>query len=208
MAITTYGELKSAVANFLTRSDLTQRIPEFIALGESRLFTQLRVREMEATTNVATTGSQRADSLPTRFVQARSLYVAGTPAVRLEYRTPAEYWSIWSSLTEAKPQVYTIEGDEFKWGPVPDTVYTIPVTHYTYPAAFSADSDTNDVIARWPGLYLYAALLESAPFLKNDPRIITWSGLYETLLDSAHEADNRDRYSGDTRVPERVAQMT
>ena len=208
MAITNYGELKTAVANFLTRGDLTERIPEFIALGEGRLFTELRVREMEASSNIATTASQRTDSLPTRFVKARSLYVSGSPNQRLEYRSPAEYWSIWSSQTSAKPTAYTIEGENFVWGPVPDAIYTITVSHYARPATFSSDSDTNAVIARWPNLYLYPSLLEAAPFLKNDPRIITWSGLYETLLDSVHAADRRDRYSGDVVVPEREAQMT
>ena len=37
MAITTYAELKTAIANFLARSDLTDRIPEFIALAEARM---------------------------------------------------------------------------------------------------------------------------------------------------------------------------
>ena len=36
MAITTFSELKTAVANWLDRSDLTDRIPEFIALAEAR----------------------------------------------------------------------------------------------------------------------------------------------------------------------------
>ncbi|MHA1555087.1 MAG: phage adaptor protein [Alphaproteobacteria bacterium] len=208
MAITTYGELKTAAANFLTRADLTERIPEFVALGESRLFTQLRVREMEATSNISTTSTQREDPLPTRFVKARYLYVAATPNVRLEYRSPVEFWSIWSNLATASPIAYTIEQDAFAWGAIPDATYTITVGHYARMAAFSADSDTNAVIARWPGLYLYPTLLEAAPYLGNDPRVTIWAGLYETLLADAHAADKADRYSGDAVVPDRYAQMT
>ena len=208
MAISTFGELKTAVSNWLLRSDLTARIPELIALGEGRLFTDLRCREMEATANIVLTSSQRVDPLPTLFVQARSLYVAGSPNVRLEYRSPVEYWSIYADIPTAAPIVYTIEQDNFVWGPVPNATPTVTVAHYARPAAFSGDSDTNSVIARWPNLYLYTALLEAAPFLGNDPRIVVWSGLYETLLASIHAADKRDRYSGDVIVPDREAQLT
>jgi len=37
MAIGTYAELQTAVANWLDRSDLTDRIQEFIDLAEARI---------------------------------------------------------------------------------------------------------------------------------------------------------------------------
>ena len=47
MAISNYGELKTSVANWLDRDDLTERIPEFIALCESMIIRSLRIRGME-----------------------------------------------------------------------------------------------------------------------------------------------------------------
>jgi len=208
MAIVTYGDLKIAVANWLTRADLTPRIPELVALGEGRLFTDLRCRELEATANIATTSTQRADPLPTRFVQMRSIIATGAANTRLEYRAPVEFWENYSEIPTGIPEYYTIEQESILWAPIPNAIITITVAHYARMAAFSADADTNAVIARWPNLYLYTALLEAAPFLGNDPRVLVWSGLYETLLASIHEADKRDRYSGDVRVPDRVAQLT
>ena len=57
MAISTYAELQTAVGNWLARSDLTSRIPEFIDLGEARINRILRSRSMitEATLNPSTT---------------------------------------------------------------------------------------------------------------------------------------------------------
>lgn len=208
MAIGNYGDLKTAVANWLERDDLTERIPELIALGESRLFTQLRVREMEATAPLTTVAAQRTNSLPTRFVQARALYVSGTPYKRLEFRSMAEYWSIYASQTSAKPTVYTIVGENVVWGPVPDTAYTVTVDHYARPAALSSNTDTNAVLTRWPGLYLYPALLEAAPFLADDDRLVTWAGLYETLLDLAHASNLADRASGDVVSQTRIKQVS
>ena len=36
MAISNYSELKAAIADWLNRSDLTDSIPDFIALAETR----------------------------------------------------------------------------------------------------------------------------------------------------------------------------
>ena len=47
MAIGTFGELKTAIANFLARSDLTDRIPEFISLAEARMGRELSTRSQE-----------------------------------------------------------------------------------------------------------------------------------------------------------------
>ena len=46
MAINTYATLQTAVANWLDRSDLTDRIPEFIALAEARMNRTLRLAIM------------------------------------------------------------------------------------------------------------------------------------------------------------------
>jgi len=45
MAITTYSELKTAVADWLNRSDLTSAIPNFIALAEAQMSRQIRHRK-------------------------------------------------------------------------------------------------------------------------------------------------------------------
>ena len=42
MAITTYAELKTAIANWLNREDLTSVIPDFISLAEADFNRKLR----------------------------------------------------------------------------------------------------------------------------------------------------------------------
>ncbi|MGI9489099.1 MAG: phage adaptor protein [Geminicoccaceae bacterium] len=208
MSITNFGELKTAVENWMTRPDafITARIPEFIALGEAMLFTDLRVREMEASSTITTTAAQQTDSLPARFVQARSLYISGTG--RLEYRSPAEFRAVYSNLATGTPAYFSIVGENFLWAPTPNAILSIVVDHYARPAAFSDDADTNAVISRWPNLYLYASLIHAAPYIANDPRLPTLAGLYDSQVEQAHAANARDRYSGDPAHPQRQAQMT
>ena len=55
MALTTYALLKTTIANYLNRTDLTSYLGDFITLTESRLNRELRVREMVNTDTSTTT---------------------------------------------------------------------------------------------------------------------------------------------------------
>ena len=65
MAISTYSELQTAVANWLDRDDLTARIPEFIVLAEARYNRELRIRGMETIVDISTVAGTRSYALPT-----------------------------------------------------------------------------------------------------------------------------------------------
>ena len=47
MALTTFSGLKSSIADWLNRSDLTTQIADFIALTEADFNAKLRIRQME-----------------------------------------------------------------------------------------------------------------------------------------------------------------
>ena len=200
MSIDNFGELKTAVANWLGRDSLTARVPEFISLAEDRIYATLRVREMETNADLTTVQSQRTNALPSGYLQFRALYVSGSPNQRLEYRTPVNYWSIYASSTEAKPKVFTVEGENVLYGPVPDGVYTVTTLLYQELAAFSSDSDTNALFTKYRGLWLYGALLEAAPMLGDDPRIMVWGQMWDDIVERVQNADARDRHSGDALV--------
>ncbi len=208
MAISTYGELKTAVANFLKRDDLTERIPEFISLAEDRIGQTLRIRLMEQTSDLTISSATQTVALPTRYVAMRRLYIDGSPVRRLEFRTPVNFWSIYASSETNKPRVFTIEGENIVLGPTPDTSYTGKILFYQRLAAFSSDSDTNTLLTEARGLYLYGALLEAAPFLGNDTRILTWAQFWDDLKERVETADKKDRFSGDALTQQSLVQST
>ncbi len=82
MSVDNYGELKTAIANWAERDDLTSRIPEFIALAEDRIALDLRVRPMETSADI--TISAQTAALPTGFLGVRRL-VLDDDASRLDY---------------------------------------------------------------------------------------------------------------------------
>ena len=67
MAITNYTELKSSLADWLNRSDLTSRIPEFISLAEAAFNRNLRTRDMLSRSTTSTNAQYVA--LPSDFLE-------------------------------------------------------------------------------------------------------------------------------------------
>ena len=53
---------------------------------------------------------------------------------------------------------------------------------------------TNWLIARHPDLYLYAALLEAEPFLRNDSRVALWQSMLETAITDVTALDREARW--------------
>lgn len=61
--------------------------------------------------------------------------------------------------------------------------------------SLSASNPQNWLVIREPGLYLYGALCESAPFLKEDQRLVTWGTLFRSISDGMEREDARYRYA-------------
>lgn len=196
MAISNFGDLKLAIANWLERDDLTNRIPEFVSLAEDRIAqdTRLRLRAMETSSDL--TVSSQTVALPTGFVEARRLYLDGTPRRRLEYLTPENFWIRHLSTESGVPKFFTIEGENLVFGPSPDTSQTGKLLYFQRFTALSADVDSNWILANARGLLLYGSLVESAPFLEDDTRILTWAAMYDDTAEKVQMANKRDRYSG------------
>ena len=90
MALSTYTELKTTIANWLNRSDLTSEIQDdFIKLTEADLNSKLRVRSMISQSTI--TIDAETESLPTGFLQVRDFYIlSGETKLPLRYMTPSQ----------------------------------------------------------------------------------------------------------------------
>jgi hypothetical protein len=196
MAINTYGTLKAAVANWLDRDDLSDRIPEFISLSEAIFNRTLRIRAMETTVSDSTPSGSKEDALPTGYLQMREIHLETSPVVSLSYITPEIMYRIRAGSTNSKPNSYTIMGDNILFGPTPDSVYTYSMTYYKALTALSDDDPTNWAILNAPDLYMYGTLLQAEPFLMNDERVPLWERGFRQAISDLQEQDNKDRHSG------------
>ena len=197
MAIGTFAELKTATANWLDRSDLTARIPEFITLAEARFNRILRTRDMETvSTAISTAAGTREYSLPTGFVQMKEFHLTTDPLTPLAYITPEMMTRIWAGSGQGKPEVFTIIADNVRLGPNPDAVYTTSMLYYKTFTALSDSATTNDMLTNNPDVYLYGVLLEAEPFIMNDARVQIWATAFQQAIGDIQNQDNKDRHSG------------
>jgi len=196
MAITNYSQLQTAVANWLDRDDLIDRIPEFIALAEARFNRVLRLRSMETKQTASTVASQRNYNLPTNYIQMRNFQINASPIVTLSYVTPEIYDRLWGGSQGGIPSFYTIIGDEIQLGPIPGSVMTLEMLFYKRFDSLSASVATNWLLTNAPDIYLYAAMLEAEPFIMNDERVPLWATALQQAISSMQEQDNKDRHSG------------
>lgn len=196
MAISNYTELQTAVANWLDRDDLTDRIPEFIALAEARFNRVLRLRSMETKQTASTVAAQRNYALPTNYIQMRNFQLNTNPLTTLSYVTPEIYDRLWGGSSGGTPKFYTILADEISLGPIPGSVITMEMLFYKKFDNLSGSVATNWLITNAPDIYLYGTMLEAEPFIMNDERVQLWAAALERGVSDLQEQDNKDRHSG------------
>jgi hypothetical protein len=194
--INTYATLQTAVANWIDRDDLTDRIPEFISLAEARFNRTLRLRSMETKQTASTTAAQRNYNLPTNYIQMRNFQVNTDPITTLSYVTPEIYDRLWGGSTSGTPKFYTILANEISLGPIPASVMTIEMLFYKRFDYLSNTATTNWLLTNAPDIYLYGSMLEAEPFIMNDERVPLWAQALETAIAAMQEQDNKDRHSG------------
>ena len=90
MAISNYSELKAAIADWLNRSDLTDSIPDFIVLAETRHKRDFKIRRMETRVTANTVADSEFYSLPDNYVAMRNIQLNTDPKTPLEYLTPEQ----------------------------------------------------------------------------------------------------------------------
>lgn len=193
MAINDYATLQSAAADWLARADLTARIPDFISLAEARLNRELRVKQMQATVSGTISAGQL--TLPADCREIQSLRVeTGGVYVELEPLPPEALQEI-IPVTSFPIGYVVVNGVAQLIGYQADIGYQL--TYWQQIPALSAGQ--NWLILRHPDVYLYGALAQSAPFLRDDERLVTWGTLYKSAVDQVIEEDGRARYGNAPR---------
>lgn len=201
MAIADYSTLQTAVANWLARADLTNNIPDFIQLGEKRIWRDIKHPLMiTSDTEFLSSGSPYASgrivlSSYQDLISLISLRVTyGGIEIDLEPLPPSQLTN--ESLNTAPRGYVMTEANIYIVGGAGDEQYSMQ-----YWSSGNPVSDSNPgKIAQWPDLYLYAALLESAPFLKQDNRIGVWAQGYQNAVDAINRIGVEARFNNSARI--------
>ena len=194
MSLSTYSDLKTAVQNFLRRSDLSTVIPDFISLAEVRINGDLDARKQDTLQSVYTTAGVQSITLPDDLINIRSARLISAQDVVLDYLAPDQFSTAYPSSYSALPQAFTIIGSKMHLAPVPDSAYEIRLL-YKQKVPSLAANETTWLMTTYPHVYLYATLCEAAPYIKDDSRIQIWENKYNESIDTVNA---QDWYSGST----------
>lgn len=190
-----YTELKAQIASWLMRSDLEGAIPAFIALAEAEFNRRLRTSDMLVTADALLDAERLA--LPGDFLQMRTIYLADErPKVSLEFLTPDALIKADNRFAaQGRPVYYTTVGRELRTLPATEAGRPIEMVYYGRIPKLSTADPENWLLSLHPDLYLYGALMHSAPFLEDDERLQVWGTLKEQALEQANLQAERTQYS-------------
>lgn len=190
MSIGTYSELQTAVASWMHRADLTDRIPEFIALCEARANGHSKSRLMEARTTLTATSGNAYVTLPSDMLEMRRLVVtSSSPLSTLKYVSPDEITFSYPTTQQGVPAVFAVIGSQVQLAPIPDSSYTLEVSYLQKIPALSEANPTNWLLTNFPDVYLYGTLLQAVTYTQDFGQLNTLQTLYRDAVENMNAID-------------------
>lgn len=222
MAITDYASLRSAVVRWLLREDdptALDQAEEFIALAEASIRRRVewftRVYSQEAGSPFPLSGAEYEQLPP--FVRAvRHIWLATADFKAPIVLVPRQdlQRALQNGPAAGIPRVAHVSTQGDAWlkqpasagpllwlAPRPQSGLAIDFEYIHDVPPIKTDTTTNGLFLRHPDLYLYGALLESAPFYEHDERIPVWRERFERAVAEV----NREREALLTAAPARIA---
>jgi len=193
VAITTYTNLQTEIANWLHRDNLTAEIPDFIALCEATLQVRCKLVEFESTATVTITSG--VGTLPTGFVGMRSVYWNDSLAQPLQYITPEQFDAM-RSWGEGDTYFYTISGSTIRTSNT--ETGSVIMTYYAKFVPLSGSNASNAILASFPDAYLYGSLVQACIYQMDDAGAAKYSSLFSGAIDRINENNEARKYAGAT----------
>ena len=199
MPITTYDELKTAIADTLNRDDLASSVPNFISLAEANMQRRIRHWRQEKRANAVIDSQYSA--VPADFLEIIRFYITSGDTKPLELISQGELLERKrrNLNTSGSPSFYALTAGELEVYPVPDGSYNAELYYYSRVPALTSVDTTNWLLDYFPDVYLYGSLVHSAPYLKDDERIRVWAALFQEAIDAINASSEKAKFGGSSR---------
>ena len=196
MTVSTYDELKSSIADFLNRDDLTSVIPTFIRMAESRLDRDLRHWRMEKRSTAEL--DTQYSAIPADFLQPIRLQITDAPTGEVAPISTSQMLQLRGDRNDrtGRPTNYALTAGGLELYPTPDLTYNASLVYYARIPALSASNTTNWLLTEAPDVYLYGALVHTAPYLKDDARLTVWETLFAQGVNNLNVSSSDAKYGG------------
>lgn len=207
MAISTYDTLKSGIADFLNRDDLTSVIPTFIDLAQGQINRDVRHWKMETTAQQGTLDDYAY--LPSGWLEIKNAQYY--PDINNVTKfTPLEYLSQ-NAFDERKmnsenkigdPKYYTLaalNGTALMMLFPQPKVSEDDKVNLSYLKSFDLGDGNNNnwLLEDFPDVYLYGSLIHAAIYLKDDERLALFSQMYGAAVQRVNASSDEAEYKHD-----------
>ena len=212
LRITDYNSLTAAVADYLDRKDLTDQVPLFIQMCESAVNRDLRTHKQIC--KGQTVGSRRDNfiPLPDNWLEGRNVEVIllienpddppnliDGDKFRASYQSPDAIDQLKLKNIQWRPNAgchYTYYGDVIEIYPDPGQDFRVVMEYYERVPPLSVAEPVNHLLLSDPDVYLYGSLIHSAPFLRDDPRLVIWGQMYGSAVSKLNSTSEKAMTSG------------
>jgi hypothetical protein len=196
MALATYTELQTAIGDTLNREDLSAVIPTFIRMAESRIDREVRHWRQEKR-SVAALDAQFS-ALPGDFLQPIRLQITDGPTSDVTPLSTAQMLQMRYDRGDlpGRPVHYAVTAASLEMYPTPDAPYNSEMVYHGRVTPLSATDPVNWLLTEAPDVYLYGALVHSAPYLKDDARIQIWEALFAQGISNLNMSSDAAKWGG------------
>jgi len=194
----TFGDIKTKVAGFIDRSDLSSNIPDWINTALRRIEQNEDFYYMETfDTSLSIVDGTRTVAQPSDYKNFIWWYLSvnGSKAF-LTYREMDEIELLETDLTPdgQVPGFFGQQAKNFVLAPTSNDTFTSKLFYRAFSPELSDDADTNEVTNIAPEILIYGALVEGELFLINDSRFPTWEAKYTQALGQLRSVGNTRRW--------------
>jgi hypothetical protein len=202
--VTTYSTLKTEIADILNRVDLADAIENFIQRAEASLKRDDRAKLLVDLTPLAV--SSEEVSMPDDFGELYSVAHDGPnyfgPLEQTDLGGLTKYKALLSGNATGVPAAVAVREDgtgavSLVFAPEPNATFNLQAQYWAELTALNSGNPTNRWLERHPDIYIYAALVESAPYLKDDQRIQVRESQLEKRLERMGRQTQRRAFSGE-----------
>jgi hypothetical protein len=188
MAITNYGELKTAVQTWMfDAGDIGTNAADMVTLAQGYLNRRIRCRDMITQADITPTAG--LFTIPSDFLQPRhvaELFSTSRRPLRLITLERAD--RLYPDREAGQGIWYAIIGSSIRV--FPTITNDIELTYYARLGAFASDSATDWLLTKFPNLYLSAACMYAAEFLKDDAEVQKQASIVEMYVSMLNSEDD------------------
>jgi len=208
MTLDTYANLKTAVQDWLARSDLSANAADWVTLGEARLNRNLDPVEVDQTLT-GTVDSRRLDVSSYAIVAPVALFLVDPTTSDETWMTPRGEGTFAYLNTSGQPTIWGMDSsqDYIDMDRPCDQAYSFRF-RYSQRFALSDSVTTNWLLANNPDLYLAASILWGCAFTGQDQRAAGFKLIWDEGIRETRHVIARNNRRGDLRVDPALAAMT